>query len=162
MTNSVNVFNTEINYQALVTAHETIEIHASKKIIMSILTNILEWPTWRQDISNVQLLSIDNNIRIGTDFEWKSNGLKYHSQIHTCTTTLFGWTGKTIGAYAVHNWKLTTNKSSTTVEVSESLEGLSIRLMKRKMQSELPLLLRKDLHDLKIQCEKIDEEVKND
>lgn len=42
MTNSVNVFNTEINYQAPVTAHETIEIHASKKIIMSILTNILE------------------------------------------------------------------------------------------------------------------------
>lgn len=162
MTNSVNVFNTEINYQAPVIAHETIEIHASKKIVMSILTNILEWPTWRQDISNVQLLSIDNTVRTGTDFKWKSGGLKYHSQVHTCTTALFGWTGKTIGAYAVHNWKLTTNDSRTTVDVSESLEGLSIKLMKRKMQSELPLLLRKDLRDLKIQCEKIVEEEKND
>jgi len=41
-----------------------------------------------------------------------------------------GWTGKTFGMFAIHNWTLTENDGKTKVSIEESLEGLFAKLLK--------------------------------
>lgn len=147
-------FNIEVDKQALVIAKESMIINAEPSEILAVLSNIKNWPSWRSDIEYTEILNEKSQQEI--KFKWKSKGLKYTSMVHTYSDNLFGWTGRTFGAFAIHNWQLKSVKTGTEVEVSESLTGVSIRLMKKKMMKELPEMMRKDLQDLKNKCEKID------
>lgn len=145
-------FNVVCDFNALVFAEEHIIIHAKRDEIMAVLSDINNWYNWRNGISEIKLLA--SHIQEGAKFEWKSGGLKYKSEIHTASAACFGWTGNTIGAHAIHNWyiKKLSNGSSEVV-VQESLSGWSILLLRKMMRRELPILLKKDLQELKFACE---------
>jgi len=49
---------------------------------------------------------------------------------------LLGWTGKTIGACAIHNWVLESEKDSTNVLVKKVCKAFSL-LMKNKFKKNL-------------------------
>lgn len=68
--------------------------------------------------------------------------------------TMFGWTGKTIGASAIHNWIFAENNGITTVQVKESLQGVLPRLFKRYFQNNLDNGVKNNLEELKIASEK--------
>ena len=145
-------FKVPCDLEAVVFAESNIVINSNSDYIMKVLTNIKKWPKWRTDISKIELL--DSQVEEGSNFKWNSGGLRYNSNIHTLSRTHFGWTSKTIGAFAIHNWyieELTPLQSKVVVQ--ESLNGWSIRLLRKSMESNLPKLISKDLQELKYECE---------
>jgi hypothetical protein len=55
-----------------------------------------------------------------TIFEWRSGGAKIHSTIHTVELFKhFGWTGKSFGMDAIHNWTLIEANGQTTVSAEK-------------------------------------------
>lgn len=146
-----NIMNININGNAPVIAGSEIVINAPLEVVINKLADIDNWVNWRKAITKSQLLgTLEENAK----FEWSADGLNYKSIIHTYKKDAFGWTGKTIGAYAVHNWYFTEINGQTTVKVEESLEGFIIRLMKKSMQNNLEKMIIKDLEELKEECEK--------
>ena len=116
------------------------------------ITNINEWPSWQSAVKEARL---KGTLAEGTAFVWKAGGLTFHSKIHTCNENhSFGWTGKTIGAQAIHNWKFETKEDGVLVSVEESLQGFFASLMKKKFQKSLAEGMTKNLEELKATSEK--------
>ena len=143
--------NININKEAPVIASNEILINSTVDKVFSVLTGINNWHIWQSSVTKSQ---INGKIAEGSKFKWKAGGISYNSIIHTCKNDAFGWTGTTIGAYAVHNWYLIENDGKTLVKVEESLEGLVINIMKKAMQKKLPEMMKKNLIELKSECEK--------
>lgn len=66
----------------------------------------------------------------------------------------FGWTGTTLGAYAIHNWFFESNGNKTIVRVEESLQGVFPRLFKNYFQKNLDSGILKNMNELKAASEK--------
>lgn len=94
-----------INNNAPVKCSKTITINANSEKVWSIMTNINKWATWQTEIKNPKL---NGELKPETTFDWKTGGAKIHSTLHTVEPyRQFGWTGKTFGIFAIHNWRLT-------------------------------------------------------
>ena len=90
-----------------------------------------------------------------TTFDWKTGGAKIHSTLHTVEPFKnLGWTGKAMGAFAIHNWILNEINGQTQVTVEESMEGFLVRLFKKSFQKSLENGMQKWLELLKRECEK--------
>lgn len=146
-----NMMNVSINNNAPVIAKGKIVVNAPLETVINKLTDVNSWGSWRKAITKSQL---SGHLEENAKFKWTMDGLNYKSVIHTYKKNAFGWTGKTIGAYAVHNWYFAEENRQTTVRVEESLEGLMIALMKKSMQNKLERLIMNDLEELKKECEK--------
>jgi uncharacterized protein YndB with AHSA1/START domain len=110
-----------INNKAPVMCSKTITINARIEKVWAVLTNIVNWPNWQNDISQAKL---NGELIPLTTFDWKAGGAKIHSTLHTVEATkYFGWTGKSFGIIAIHNWTLTETNGQTNVSVDESMEG---------------------------------------
>lgn len=143
--------NIPINQNAPVKSTSTIEINASIDSVWKILTEINEWPSWQQNVTEAAL---NGELIEGTEFVWKANGLSFRSEIHTMVPKqMFGWTGKTFGASAVHNWRFETTNKSTIVNVEESLQGVFPRVFKNYFQKNLNQSVITNLSELKIASE---------
>ena len=141
-----------INTTAPVKCSKKITINTDSKKVWKVLTNIDKWSTWQTDISKSKL---NGELKSGTTFDWKTNGLKIHSTLHTVEPiSQFGWTGKTFGMFAIHNWTLTEKNNKTTVEVNESMEGLLAWLFKKSFNKNLENGMQRWLELLKRECEK--------
>ena len=91
-----------INNKAPVKCSKTILINASPEKVWSVLTNIDQWATWQTDITKPKL---NGELKLNTTFDWKTGGVKIHSTLLTVEPfNHFGWTGKTFGMVAIHNW----------------------------------------------------------
>ncbi|HVT87177.1 MAG TPA: SRPBCC family protein [Chitinophagaceae bacterium] len=144
--------NIEINEKAPAVSKQNIRIHAPIEKVWSVLTSINEWPSWQSAVTEARL---KGTLAEGTEFVWKAGGLTFHSKIHTCDQYhSFGWTGKTIGAQAIHNWKFEAKENGVIVSVEESLQGIFASLMKKKFQKSLTDGMAKNLDELKVACEK--------
>ena len=144
--------NLNINSKAPIITKQKIKIDAPIIHVWSILTEINNWPNWQ---SGVKKIRFKKALQEGTEFTWKSGGIPLKSKIHTYEKFhLFGWTGKTIGAFAIHNWVLESEKDSTNVFVEESLQGFFPFLMKNKFKRMLEEGMAKNLSELKIASEK--------
>lgn len=143
--------NIQINNNAPVKSQGTIEINAPIDIVWHVLTEINEWHTWQKSVSESVL---EAKLNEGTPFKWKANGISFHSIIHTIKPkTMFGWTGKTFGASAIHNWVFIQNSDITIVNVEESLQGVLPRLFKKYFQNNLAKGMQNNLEELKIASE---------
>ncbi len=141
-----------INHNAPVKCSKTITINADSKKVWSVLTNIDNWATWQTDISKPKL---NGELKPETTFKWKTGGAKIHSTLHTVNpNNQFGWTGKTFGMFAIHNWALTEDNGKTTVEVNESMQGFLAWLFKKSFNKNLEKGMQKWLDLLKQECEK--------
>ena len=143
-------FAVPVNYNSKVYCTKSIQINARPEVVWQVLTSIDSWSKWQKDISKAHLS--DSNLKIGAQFKWTTNGATINSKIHTVTPNLhLGWTGKTIGVNAIHNWKLDYSNGLTKVPVEESLHGWLTKLFRSKFQKDLEtgmdkwlLLLKKE------------------
>ncbi|QQS28204.1 MAG: SRPBCC family protein [Sphingobacteriales bacterium] len=144
--------NIEINKDAPVKCSKTITINSSVEKVWSILTNIDNWGTWQTDITNPKLNGV---LKPGTTFNWKTGGVKILSTIHTVKpNSLFGWTGKAFGTFAIHNFELSRKDDLTSVTVQESMEGFLVKLFKNSFKNNLEKGMNSWLDLLKKECEK--------
>jgi hypothetical protein len=146
-----NIMNIGINENAPVVAKNEILINAPIEKVFSTLKDINNWINWRHSISKCNLIE---PLAENAKFKWSSDGLNYKSTIHTIKEDAFGWTGTTIGAYAIHNWFFEEINGKTLMKVEESLEGFFIRLMKKSMKEKLEKIIITDMTELKTECEK--------
>lgn len=141
-----------INNNAAVKCSKTITINARNEKVWEIITNINNWATWQTDISNPKL---NGELKPESTFDWKTGGAKIHSTLHTVEAFKhFGWTGKTFGLFAIHNWTLTENNGQTIVSVEESMEGFLAKLFKKSFNKNLEKGMQNWLDLLKQECEK--------
>lgn len=141
------MLNKQINEKAPVVAKQEIIVNAPVETVWKILTSINDWPQWQSAITQAQL---KGPIEEGTSFIWKAGGINFTSIIHTCQPyQFFGWTGRTIGASAIHNWTFRQQGEHTLVTVTESMQGFFPSLMKKKFQRDLEKGIRKNLEELK-------------
>lgn len=141
-----------INQNAPVKCSKTIAINADRQKVWAVLTNIDTWAIWQTDISQPKL---NGELKADTTFDWKTGGAKIHSTLHTVEPyRQFGWTGKTFGMFAIHNWTLTETDGKTRVEVDESMEGFLAKLFKKAFNKNLEKGMQKWLELLKEECEK--------
>ncbi|HTL08809.1 MAG TPA: SRPBCC family protein [Chitinophagaceae bacterium] len=125
-----------INQQAPVQCTQSILINASAATVWQWLTGINEWSQWQQQIP---VAKAAGKVAAGTPFHWKTGGATIRSTVHTAQPfTSFGWTGNTMGLYAIHNWTLQEQvDGSTLVRVEESMEGWLARLFKKSFNKNL-------------------------
>jgi hypothetical protein len=141
-----------INQDAPVLCRKKIIINANTVDVWKILTDINRWNTWQADIKKPVL---KGEVVAGSTFEWISGGLKIRSTIHTAQPySVFGWTGKTLGLYAIHNWKITELNKQSEVAVEESMEGLLAGFFKKLFNKSLEKGMVRWLDMLKKECEK--------
>lgn len=141
-----------IHHKAPVKCSKTISIDANSERVWAILTDINNWATWQTDISQPKLNGV---LQPETTFDWKTGGAKIHSTLHTVEPySQFGWTGKTFGMFAVHNWTISEKGGQTMVEVNESMEGFIAGLFKKTFNKNLEKAMQKWLDLLKKECEK--------
>lgn len=143
---------TPINKKAPVVQRQEIVIKAPAERVWQVLSDIEDWPQWQSEITEAKL---EGGLAEGSVFKWKAGGLSFTSQLHTVQAdTALGWTGKTFGASAVHNWWIIPQDESTLVKVEESLQGFFPSLMKGKFNRDLEKGMRKSLEELKAEAEK--------
>ncbi|MCL6523124.1 MAG: SRPBCC family protein [Thermoflavifilum sp.] len=143
--------NIPINEDAPVKTRNQIEINAPIDTVWEILTDIHNWPTWQKAVTKTEVFG---EIKVGTKFNWKANGLSFKSKIHTVNLrAMFGWTGKTLGASAIHNWILKEKGNQTIVIVEESLQGVLPRLFRNYFQKSLNSGVMINLRELKTASE---------
>lgn len=148
--------NIPINERAPVISRNQIKIDAPVETVWKVLTNIKNWPKWQKAVTETQVLG---NIEEGTQFNWKANGLSLKSKVHTSNPyTEFGWTGKTLGAYAIHNWIFIKKDNTTVVVVEESLQGVLPKLFKSYFQKNLDNGVLTNLMELKSYSEIINKQ----
>lgn len=117
------------------------------------MTDINNWATWQTEISNPKL---NGELNPKTTFDWKTGGVKIHSTLHTVEPyKQFGWTGKTFGMFAIHNWTLEENNSSITVSVDESMEGFLAGIFRKSFNKNLEKGMQHWLELLKKECERV-------
>jgi len=141
-----------INNNAPVKCSKKITINASQQKVWAVITGINQWANWQKDITEPKL---KGPLQVNTTFVWKTGGAKIHSTLHTVDPySNFGWTGKTFGMYAIHNWTLTENNGQTTVTVNESMQGFLATLLAKSFNKNLQRGMQHWLEMLKTECEK--------
>lgn len=146
-------FNIPVNQKAPVCSAAKIRIQAPPGLVWEYLTTLEQWPSWQESVSKVL---VEGPVGEGTEFRWKAGGLSFRSRIHTSQPkSSFGWTGKTIGANAIHNWHLEGDQDHTIVTVEESLDGILPTLFPRFFQKNLDAGIKKNLEELRQVAEKV-------
>jgi hypothetical protein len=141
-----------INHSAPVKCSKTIVINASSEKVWAVMTNINNWANWQTEISHATL---NGPLQPASTFTWKTGGAKINSTLHTVEPFKnFGWTGKTFGMYAIHNWTLSEINGQTQVLVNESMEGFLASLLKKSFNKNLEKGMQNWLDLLKTTCEK--------
>ena len=141
-----------INTHAPIIDKQKIIINAPAVKVWSILTEINNWPNWR---SAVKKANLKTSLNEGAEFIWNAGGVTLKSIIHTCEPfQSFGWTGKTIGTFAIHNWHFESVNDGTIVFVEESLQGFFPSIFKKKFRKNLNEGMSKNLRELKEASEK--------
>ena len=141
-----------INNNAPVKYSKRITINAPVEKVWNILADIDNWKDWQTSVTNSK---INGELKPGTTFNWKSNGLKIHSTLHTVEPLEYiGWTGKSLGSFAVHNWTLKDINGKTEVLVEESMEGFLVGLLRKTFNKVLKKGVMVSLEQLKYISEK--------
>lgn len=144
--------NVATNSRAPVKCSKSIVIKASPDKVWNLLANIDNWASWQTDIKKPKL---NGPVQPGSTFDWKTGGAGIHSTLHTVEPNKsLGWTGKTVGMYAVHNWTLTEVPSGTQVSVDETMEGFLAGLFKSSFNKNLSRDMQHWLELLKTESEK--------
>lgn len=142
----------KINDQAPVKCDKSILIQAGKEKVWRILTGIDQWPDWQTDIKKAKL---HGQLKPDTTFDWKSGGVGIHSTLKTVDPyQSIGWTGKSMGLFAIHHWTLIEKGNAVEVKVEESMEGFLAGLFKKMFNKNLEKGMLLWLVLLKSECEK--------
>lgn len=143
--------NIQCDIHAPVKASRQLTIDAPVEKVWQVLTDIAEWPTWQKSVTQAKL---HGTVKEGVRFNWKAGGLPFRSEVHTARhLSEFGWTGRTIGANAVHNWTFRPQNGKTLLIVEESLNGILPRIFRHGFQKTLEQGMEATLKELATACE---------
>ena len=107
----------------------------SLETVQQVLTDVENWPSWNQEVKES---SLDDELAVGTVFRWKAGPGTITSTLQQVESpALIGWTGKTLGIWAIHVWRLEPANGGTLVRSEESWEGFPVRLLSGRMQKTL-------------------------
>lgn len=144
--------NTPINTKAPLFARKQVVIQAPLEKVWDLQTQIDRWSVWQPDITMAKL---HGPLAAGSIFRWKAKGLNITSTLHTVEAShKIGWTGVSLGMYAIHNWTFEPQGAATRVTTEESLSGWLTRLLKLSDPKFLEKSLEATLEVLKTQAEK--------
>jgi uncharacterized membrane protein len=150
--NAQNSSPMDINQEAPVVQTKSIIINEKPEKIWGIISDVENWTKWNNKIKKV---NVEGELKVESDFTWTSGGSKITSKVHTFDSyETLGWTGKTFGARAIHNWHFEEVEGGTKIIVEESMEGWLISLLKKKMNNILEQDIIFWLEQLKVECEK--------
>lgn len=142
----------KVNENAPAYAMHEAEIKAPVQLVWSILADLEKWPVWNE---GVQEMNLQGPVVVGTEFGWKTGGMKIRSRIEEITTPLrIVWSGRTMGIRALHSWTFTEEKNGTKVRTEESFEGLVVSLFAGPMRKTLVKALEQGMAALKQEAEK--------
>jgi len=115
-----------IKADAPVKASVEITIQAPPDKVWGLLTDVQGWPRWYAAITDT---AVAGPVQTGTEFSWKMGGNSIHSKFGLVTpTAVLAWSGKALGAKAVHVWKLQPlAENRTLVHVDESMDGVLLQ-----------------------------------
>jgi hypothetical protein len=138
-------------HQPKIFSEKNILIHASKEDIFSIIVDIKNWPKF---FSHVQSTKVENTLKPGASFCWKSNGIKILSTCSNVTSNeSISWTGKSLGIVAEHHWIIKETDDGTMLYTSESFDGWLTKIMPHYLQKTLDITLASWLAEIKIAVE---------
>ena len=141
----------QINNKAPVVCRRQVTIYASAKVVYHALSQINEWVLWQPEIKKAKLKGFP---KAGAAFQWISGGSKINSIIHTASPYhAFGWSGKALGIYAIHNWYIDEQSDHTVVHVEESMQGLLAFMFRKNIKKKLAKGMENWLQFLKHYCE---------
>lgn len=139
------------NKNAPVYYSERIMINSTAEKVWKKLSEIDNWPSWQKPIKFARL---NGELKPGTTFDWKSGNSNIHSTLHTVNPpNVIGWSGKSMGINAVHNWEIIQKGAAVEVFVEESMEGFLAKLMKGSLNKIVKQALTESLKELKVACE---------
>ena len=145
--------DTRIDVDAPVVSSAEGEIDAEIDDVWRVLTAIEQWPTWNPDVKSV---SIDGPAIEGRTFSWKAGPSTITSTVTRIDRPrLIGWTGKTLGITAIHEWHLEQRDGRTHVRTHESYDGLVARLLRRSLRKTLDTALTNGVRYLKAEAERV-------
>jgi len=140
-----------IDTKAPVFARKEILIHAPLEMVWKLQTDIENWNRWQPDITSAKL---EGALEADTIFRWKAKGLNIVSTLHTVNPLRqIGWTGLSLGMFAIHNWMFEARGETTLVITEESLSGWLTRLMVLLNPRFLERSLDTSLNNLKFTAE---------
>lgn len=141
----------KINEKSPVVSSAEIIIDAPIEKVWNILTNFKDWPKWNK---NVTKMNINDEVRVGTTFEWTAGGSKIVSVIEEIDEpNRIVWTGKTFGIKAMHIWEFKNLNGKTNVFTQESFDGMIAKIFKGIISKMLKKSLQQGLFDLKHEAE---------
>lgn len=144
------MMNILINEGAPVVEKQQLFIPSPPHIVWHVLSDISKWPDWQSYVTRSMLMG---KVKEGTKFKWRAGGIHFYSQLHTVKINrAIGWTGKTFGAKAIHNWHLEAKDEGTLVHVEESLQGLFPILFKKAFVKKLKEGMKTNLQELSSAC----------
>lgn len=118
--------NITADIDAPVYAAASIKIQSNPSTAWKLISEIPRWPEWASQISSAEMTG---KLRKGTEFQWKSNGMKINSTLQTVDPEkTLSWTGKALWIRAEHIWELQPLPyGGTRVTTAESMDGFLIR-----------------------------------
>ena len=140
-----------IDKEAPLIGKKVILINAPVHHVWNIQTDINAWPKWQKDITSANLLG---ELKQGTTFTWKAMGMGITSALRVVAKNeIIGWSGRSLGMYALHVWKFEKQGKKTRVTTEESLSGWFPQLIRIFKPDFLEQSLTKALMTLKSEAE---------
>ncbi len=145
--------NKTIDTNAPLFARKELLIEAPVEKVWNIQTDIERWSEWQSDITSATL---QGKLAAGTTFKWKASGLSIVSTLHTVNPNHeIGWTGVSLGMFAIHNWTFKEQDNGTLVTTEESLSGWLASLIKMFDKNFLDKSLEASLQKLKTRVDNV-------
>lgn len=126
-------------------------INAPAEKVWKMLADINRWPSIFDYVTKAKL---NGPLKADTTFNWTANGFPIHSTLHIVEPyNNFGWSGRSLGIFAIHNWSFIEFDGMTSVTVSESMEGFIAKTFRKQLNRMLEKEMMKSLEYLRIACE---------
>ncbi len=142
----------EIDAEAPAVARNDVVVAAPIDAVWAILADVERWPRWNAEIKSA---AIAGPPAAGAQFRWKAGPGTIRSTITRVERPqLLAWTGRTLGISAIHVWRLEAQADGTHVRTEESMEGLTVRLLRGSIQKNLEKSLETWLQSLRTEAER--------
>jgi len=130
-------------------------IHASKETIWSWLINVMSWPDWYSNASNIQILNqFNSSLSSNTRFKWRTFKTNITSEVKEFKPyERLSWEAKGFGLNAYHGWVIIPIENGCKVVTEEVQYGWLPRLAKSFIKKGLLEQHQRWLEGLKIQSE---------
>lgn len=143
----------DINQNAPLVGRKEMVIAAPLDTVWALVSELERWPDWQPDVKWIKL---EGPLAPGSVFRWNSSGLNFTSTLQeVLPKRRIGWTGKTLGLNAVHNWTFEPiDDTHTRVTTEESIAGILSGIIKLLSANFMAESLESALQKLKTAAER--------